>query len=231
MSDIKRKEEARKAAGSESRPQEAEYPKRIRLEESQEDKDEEELLALLEEMDNAGLPSTALSVVKDSECLQVGTLDKKELFVPPLSTASHRNLLQFLPEPFYSNDLEASSWALNSQWIISSTPDVRWEIRTMLRDVHRMKVGERAPLVLAMVRKVTMLADDVGAILSDESGQACVTINSAAIAANGLRIHFGMTLIVKDSIVFGETDNEETDRHLLISPRNLHRIFSNVHHV
>ncbi|PJF17609.1 hypothetical protein PSACC_02550 [Paramicrosporidium saccamoebae] len=139
------------------------------------------------------------------------------------------NLLQFLPYPFFPENFAVSDWTRNAHSIISNTKGVNLSQLTSISIVKTLASGTKCPLMLMMVREVSVNARDLGVTLLDESGAISATIHEKVLSTHKIRIHFGLALLVQDVTIF--CLNEQTDRHLIITPNNLVKIYSNVHHV
>lgn len=139
------------------------------------------------------------------------------------------DLLQFLPYPFFPENFAVSDWTRNAHSISSKTKDINWEKLSSISVAKTLKSGAKCPLMLLMVREVSVNARDLGVTLLDESGTISATIHEKVLSTHKIRVHFGLSLLVRDATVFCLT--EQTDRHLIVTPNNLVKIYSNVHHV
>jgi hypothetical protein len=138
-------------------------------------------------------------------------------------------LLQFLPYPFFPENFAVSDWIRNAHSISSKTKDINWEKLSNISVAKTLASGAKCPLMLVMVHEVSVNARDLGVTLLDESGTISATIQEKVLSTHKIRIHFGLALLVRDSTVF--CLNKQTDRHLIVTPNNLVKIYSNVHHV
>jgi len=143
------------------------------------------------------------------------------------------NLHRYLPYPFFPETFTMHNWTNNIQSIKSLSNNVQWNSLVNINDACLLSFGRKPTLMLVMVKEVFANARNVGALLIDESGKIHATIHEQAFSDNNCKVHFGMTFLLQSPTIFTLTDDHdgEQDRevHLIVTPPNIVKIFSNVH--
>ena len=160
-------------------------------------------------------------------------IDKEPVAIDPRKNPD--NVHQYLPVPFFPETFTMQNWINNIRSIKDSMHhDVQWSNLVSINDACILSFGQKPALMLVMVKEVFANARNVGASLIDESGEIHATIHEKAFSGNNCKVHVGMTVLLRNPTIFTLTDDhddkeQDHEAHLIVTPSNIIRIFSNVH--
>lgn len=135
------------------------------------------------------------------------------------------DVLQYLPHPFFPETFSIADWTRNVVELESLPSESRVKINKALA----LKTGEKVPFIAVMVKEHYAHTRDAGVCLVDETGEMTATIQDTVLTRHKLRVHFGMTLVLRDVVIFSL--GADSENHLIITPDNVIHVFSNVHHL
>lgn len=149
------------------------------------------------------------------------------------------DLFQFLPFPFYPDAFGLADWQRNAASIRQLFPMHAWQRAARISEIRTLEFGHKCPLMLLMIRTIyATVARNVGVTLLDETGgEINATVHEAVFSRPGHpKPHIGMSFVLQGAPVFYQQldpDVKETDleRHLIICPGSILRLFSNVHFI
>lgn len=155
------------------------------------------------------------------------------------AAVDENDIFQFLPFPFYPDTFGLPDWQRNAATIRKSFSMYPWERAVQIPDIRNLGFGHRCPLMLLMIRAIyASVARNVGVMLVDELGNEInATIHEAVFSQVGSpKPHIGMSFILQDTTIFyqhldSDIEEAELNRHLVICPRNILRLLSNVHFI
>lgn len=134
-----------------------------------------------------------------------------------------------LPIPLFQETFTLQQWTENSRRI-KNHESLNWVDLVLLSRIKDFQSGERARLLLVMVREVfcSTFNDAIGIVLSDESNvEISATIHPDILFHFAIKAHFGMTLILQHALIFKANPLDEP--HLIITKSSIVKIFANVH--
>lgn len=165
--------------------------------------------------------------IKSSFPLPVGKIVSNP---PPVPVNDYQNYLAY---PFFPESFTNADWSRNVDELSRRPSLVSFlQRRLLLSQVRSMRPGEKCSCLLVMLKEQCIHARDVAVVLFDESGEMTATIHEKVVNnRDRIRLHFGMTLLLTDLSVFAMPTPTASDQHLIVTPENVVRIFSNLHHV
>ena len=203
--------------------------------------DEEEIMALLDEIEQ--MPKTSLRPSQKTQALPSSIADTiscgsplvNEIRGPVtfINTPNHDQLTGSLPYPFFPESFEISQWMQNMGEIQRDAAS-NHRLTANRENISRIKMlpfsyDTRIPFLITMISVQLINAGDIGVTLMDETGTITATISGKIFTKYRVRPHFGMTLVLRDVIVYAATPDSE--KHLLINESNIVRLYSNIHHI
>lgn len=142
---------------------------------------------------------------------------------PPILSTTE--VLQFLPHPFFPETFCTADWMRN----IAEFDRQEWRERVRVRDALSLKAGCKVPLLFVMIKEHYAHTRDAGVRIIDETGEMTATIQDRLLTLHKIRIHFGMTLLLRDATIFAL--HAEAENHLIVTLENVVHVFSNIHHL
>lgn len=139
---------------------------------------------------------------------------------------------QILPFPLAPESFTINDWRRNvAELSRRSLPG--WQQRVALSALGGIPAGGKATALLLMVKESVAIGRELRMRLVDETGgEIGATVHERIFGRQSVRAHFGLAMLLRDTTVLSVAgDPLRQERHLVITPHNVVRIYSNVHQV